>query len=262
MLAALGSPMLAQGGVVNTTLSPETDNEFQAYIKTREQGLEKLRTSGGFLWAARDAERLRQVKQESVLVEPFGETAVVPVTDGLIHDWVGSVFLPHATVNKTLALVQDYNNHKNIYQPEVIDSKLVNRKDDVFRIFLKLKKKKVLTVILNTDHEVHYHRLSPTRVWSKSFTTRISEVVDADHKSAHELPPGQGHGFLWRLNSYWRFEEKDGGTYLECEAISLSRGIPALLRRMITPIVRQLPEESLRNTLLATKAALAQRKSD
>ena len=71
-----------------------------------------------------------------------------------------------------------------------------------------------------------------------------------------EKPPGTGEGFLWRLNSYWLFEERDGGTFVECQAISLTRDVPTGLGWIIEPIIRNLPKESLENTLRATRAAL------
>jgi hypothetical protein len=72
------------------------------------------------------------------------------------------------------------------------------------------------------------------------------------------MPVGNDHGFLWRLDSYWRFEERDGGVYIECEAISLTRDIPTGLAWLIEPIIRQLPQESLVNTLRATRNAVVQ----
>jgi hypothetical protein len=75
-------------------------------------------------------------------------------------------------------------------------------------------------------------------------------------EGGRELPPGQDHGFLWRLNSYWRFEERDGGVYVECEAISLTRNVPLGLGWLVNPIIRSLPRESLANTLWATREAV------
>ena len=87
-------------------------------------------------------------------------------------------------------------------------------------------------------------------------STKISEVSDAGKPGEHEQPPGTGHGFLWRLNSYWRFDERDGGTWVECEAISLTRDVPLGLGLIIEPIIRNLPKESLEHTLRSTRAAL------
>ena len=70
-------------------------------------------------------------------------------------------------------------------------------------------------------------------------------------------PPDTGYGFLWRLDSYWRFEERDSGVYVETRAISLTRDVPAGLGWIIEPIVRKLPRQSLINTLTATRKALS-----
>jgi hypothetical protein len=110
-------------------------------------------------------------------------------------------------------------------------------------------------VVLNTEHDVRYVRLDRARWYSKSFTTRIAEVEDPG-PNERELPPGNDHGFMWRLNTFWKFEERDGGVYLECQAISLTRDVPVGLGWLINPIIRSLPRESLTNTLRETRQAL------
>ena len=182
--------------------------------------------------------------------------AVLPVPNGLVHDWVGSVFIPGATLERTLAMVRDYDHHKDVYKPEVIDSRVISHTGNDFHISLRLLKKKVITVVLATEHEVKYTPLDTTRWRSVSRATKIAEVAKAGKPEEREKPPGTGEGFLWKLNSYWRFEERDGGTWLECEAISLTRDVPTGLGWLVEPIIRDLPKESLANTLRATRAAL------
>jgi hypothetical protein len=118
---------------------------------------------------------------------------------------------------------------------------------------MRLLKKKVVTVVLNTEHDVHYTRIGETRCYSRSRTSRIAEVEDPGGRDERERPLGNDHGFLWRLNSYWRFEQRDGGVYVDCEAISLSRSVPLGLGWMINPMVRALPRESLTNTMRCTR---------
>jgi hypothetical protein len=154
-------------------------------------------------------------------------------------------------------MVQDYNRHKDVYKPEVIDSRVISHTGNDFHIYLRLLKKKVITVVLNSEHEVTYTPIDKTRWRSVSRTTKIAEVDKAGKPDEREKPPGTGEGFLWKLNSYWRFEERDGGTWLECEAISLTRDIPTGLGWIVQPIIRDLPRESLANTLRLTRAALA-----
>jgi hypothetical protein len=184
----------------------------------------------------------------------------VEVPRGLIHDWIGAASVPGATVDRTLALIQDYDNHANIYKPDVIDSKLISHRGGDFKIYLRLLKKKIITVVLETDHDVHYSRLDRARCYCRSYSTRVAEVQDAGKASETVLPPDTGHGFLWRLYSYWKFQERDGGTLIECRAISLTRDIPASLKWIIQPIIRSLPKDSLVNTLAATRHALVSRR--
>ena len=176
--------------------------------------------------------------------------------DGLIHDWIGSTRILGTTVEQTLALIQNYDNHKNIYRPEVIDSKLISHRGNDFKIYLRLLKKKILTVVLDTDHDVHYSCLDSTRWCCRSYTTRISEVEDAGKPNERVLAPDTGYGFLWRLYSYWRFHERDGAVYLECRAISLTRDVPKGLGWIIEPIIRKLPRETLVNTIESTRRGL------
>ena len=144
-----------------------------------------------------------------------------------------------------------------IYKPEVVGSRVISHNGNDYRIFLRLLKKKVITVVLNSEHEVKYIPIDKARWRSVSRTTKISEVENAGKPNEHEKPPGTGEGFLWKLDSYWRFEERDGGVWLECEAVSLTRDVPTGLGWIVEPIIRDLPKESLANTLRATRTALA-----
>ncbi|MBY0504407.1 MAG: hypothetical protein K2X03_10875 [Bryobacteraceae bacterium] len=245
-------PLLAFD-VATTRLEPQTTQAFEKYVKSREA---EMQGRGRFLWCDGKQACHSTVKQSDVMVDSRNSKGVYEVPGGLIHDWQGATFVPGVTLDETLALLRNYDNHKQVYAPEVIDSKLVSRQGEHNKVYLRLRKKKIITVILNTEYDTVFERVDATHGRSRSLSTRITEVADADSKDEHELPPGEDHGFMWRLNSYWRFEERDGGVYIECEAISLSRGVPALLSSLMAPILRQLPRESLEKTLLSTRRAL------
>ncbi len=215
-----------------------------------------LLSTQSFLWSDASSERAQQVRKGQIVAQFWSGQGPIQVPNGLIHDWVGAVFIPATSLKEVLTLIQDYDNHKNIYKPEVIDSKLITHQDNDFQIFLRLLKKKIMTVVLDTDHDVHYRCLDSTRWVCHSYTTRIAEVENAGSQGERVLPPDTGYGFLWRLNSYWRFQEREGGVYLECRAISLSRDVPFGLGWVIEPIVQKLPKESLINTLESTRRAL------
>ena len=238
-------------------LKPRTLAAFEAYIHEAEAAMEpSLQGHGAFLWSDTNAPIAQQVRHGDIAAQLWSGDASVKVPNGLIHDWIGAAFIAGTTVAATLALIQNYDNHKNIYKPEVMDSKLISRNGDDFQIFLRLLKKKIITVVLDTDHDVHYSSVDEGRWCCRSRTTRIAEVEDAGTEKEKVLPPDTGYGFLWRLYSYWRFQERDGGVYVECRAISLTRDIPIGLGWMIEPIIRNLPKESLINTLKATRDAL------
>jgi hypothetical protein len=238
-------------------LKRQTVEAFAAYIREAEAAMEQsLQAKGPFLWSDLNSERAQQVQRGQVVAQFWAGRGPANVPNGLIHDWIGAVLIPGTTLKETLALIQDYDNHKNIYKPEVIGSRLISHKDGDFQIYLRLLKKKIITVVLDTDHEVHYRALDGMRWLCRSYTTRIAEVEDAGSPKERILPPDTGYGFLWRLYSYWRFQERDGGVYVECRAISLTRDVPSGLGWVIRPIIQKLPKESLTNTLEATRRAL------
>lgn len=243
-------------GVQPVSLQAETASAFDEYIRAAEAGMSAAPSEKVLLWSDATAARAKRIRKGDVLAELWSGSEPVQVPHGLIHDWIGAAFAAGVPVAKTVALVQNYDAHKNIYKPEVIDSRLLSRRDNDFKIYLRLLKKKILTVVLDTEHEVRYTARDGTCWICQSHSTRISEVHDAGSAKETVLPPDTGFGFLWRLFSYWTFAERDGGTLLECRAISLTRDIPAALRWIIQPIVRKLPRESLVNTLAATRRAL------
>jgi len=247
-------------GITTVELQPHTVEAFDRYIRLAETRIDKQAHSATFLWVDGAPDRKLRVQRGEAIAEPSTGTGDTDVPDGSIHDWTGAVFIPGATLTKTLAMAQDYDTHKDIYKPEVQDSKLISRDGNEFLIYLRLLKKQVLTVVLNTNHEVRYFPLDATHWHSQSHSTRIAEVENPGEADESEMQPGHDHGFLWRLNSYWRFEERDGGVYVECEAISLTRSVPVGLGWLVNPIVRILPRESLENSLRTMRGALAARR--
>jgi hypothetical protein len=238
-------------------LDRKTRREFERYM-TKVQARVKNRTAGSpsFLWAEDRSGRLDAVRNGQIVIEQQNPEAL-DAGEGLIHDWIGSVFIRGAGLEQVLATVSDYDRHQKIY-PEVIRSRTLSQNGDEYRVYLRLLKKKVISVVLNTEHDVRYFRLSPTRAHSQSFMTRVAEVDNAGEPDEREKPPSEGHGFLWALNSFWRFEEREGGVFVECEAVSLSRDVPLGLGWVVRPIIRDLPRESLEGTLAATRKAIIQ----
>jgi hypothetical protein len=265
VLSALAAPVRADD------LKPKTVEAFDRYVQRTEAQINvELARREPYLWieglpADRRANAEMQLRAGQVVIEqldtlnPSDHESPISVADGMIHHWIGTVFIPGATLTQTLALEEDYNHHQDYFRPDVMRSKILRHNGDDFTIELRLYKKKVITTVLDTEHEVHYKLVDPTHAWSRSWTTRIQEVNNAGAKDEHLEPLGHDRGFLWRMNTYWRFEEKNGGTYIECQSISLTRDIPTGLGWLIGPYVTSVPRESLTFTLATTRSAVLNR---
>lgn len=241
-------------------LNPDTLKAFQSYVGEAEGAMRAA--SEPFLWADAAPERAADLAKGKVLAQPWSGAKPIPVPHGLIHDWIGAAWIARVSLAQVLGVMQDYDNHQTIYKPEVLSSKLLSRDGNAFQIFLRLLKKKVISVVLDTYHDVQYSQVNATHWTCWSATSGISEVQNAGTKDERVLPPDTGYGFLWRLNSYWRLEEKPEGVAIECRAISLTRDIPSGLAWVIDPIVRKLPKEYLINTLSATRKQASEQKVD
>jgi hypothetical protein len=250
-------------------LKPETLESFNRYVQATEARINKeLARPGVFLYIEGLPEPQRSQTLASIhkgdiymgrLETRDASGSVIEAPSGLIHHWIGAVFIPKAALRQVLDLVQDYDHHQEVYQPEVVRSRLIQHEGDRYQIYYRLRKKKVITVTLNTNHDVQYFPIDSTRCRSRSVATRVAEVANAGQPGEYEKPIGHDGGFLWRINSYWRFEEKDQGAYVEVESISLTRDIPTGLGWLIRPFVTSIPRESLIMTLGSTRSAVEAR---
>ena len=253
--------ILGWGVVPTEKLQPKTVEAWNEYVRQTEARVARHHNEEtGFLFTdslspEQRATARSQMAAGQVYVLHVGGSSR-EVEGGLIHDWLGAIWLPGAKLKPLLAWVQDYDAHSKYFQ-EVEHSKLLLRDGDVFKIYYRFRRKKIVTVFYNTDHTVDYHVLSEApgagRAYSRSVATRIAEVQYPGGPKEREYPIGDDSGFLWRLNSYWRFKETPEGVFLECESISLSRGIPAGLAWAIKGFVESVPEESLVNTLTSIR---------
>ncbi|HEV2615568.1 MAG TPA: hypothetical protein VGU63_03045 [Candidatus Acidoferrales bacterium] len=248
---------------VSTELRPETVRAFENYIQNAEVGVQAhCQPRGPFLWidgTAHNSGRFGAnppLKIALVQCLEGCKSSGVHVPGGLIHDWLGVIFVPGVSLSQTLSVVQDYDHARNYYCPDVLKSKLLSRSGNLFRVFLQLKQTDVLTVVFNTEYEIRYEQVSASRACSLSHSTRIAEVENAGEAAEREKSPAQDSGFLWRLDSYWSFEQADGGVYIQCRAISLTRDIPTGLNWIVAPFIKDVPAKSLRFTLSATRDAL------
>ncbi len=251
-LIALGFALAAAQAA---ELRPETVRAFEQHLSETADWGRKPAAQEPFLKTAPDAQR-HTVKTGEVVVEPFDGKGDIPIEKGIIHHWVGAVFVPEASADEAVSLLRDFDRYKEIYPDSVVDSKTLSRNGDDYRAYLRLRKQRIVTVVLNTEYDAEFERVGSERWRSRSVSKRIAQVKDPGDPAERELPVGQDSGFLWRIATFWRFEEADGGVYLECEVVALTRGVPYGLGWLIRPIIRSFPRESLTETLNDTRNAL------
>jgi hypothetical protein len=238
-------------GFPTVAMKPETNVAFDHYIRLTEQQMDQNVRNGRFLAQGRSMEDRAPVE-----VRTLENGKPIRVPDGQIHHWTGGVFLKGATIGKVRSTMRDYDNYKNIYHPDVVESKAIHHDGDDYDVFLRLYKKQLFTTMFNSEYHVRYESPDPRHLTIYSRSTRIAEVKDPGNPDSGEYSLAVNGGLLWRLNSYWRFEEADGGVYAECEAISLSREVPPFFNALAGPFIKKFPAESLRNTLVYTARAV------
>lgn len=268
LLGGLSQPGTAAPSPRPQRLRQESNAAFERYRQLTDlRNDEELRKGTPYLWidALPEAARARAiaelrggaVKMRRVETRDGGKAIASP--GAMIHHWEGIVFIPGANVDDVLNVLQDYNEHTRYYAPEVERARIEMRDGEHFRVFLRFHRKYVISVALNSEHDVRYYRDSPVRAHSRSSSLRIAQVEDAGRPSEHEKPPGQDDGYLWKMETWWRMEERDGGVYLQNEAVSLTRDIPAALGWLIGPFVTSIPKDTLTFTLEATRKAVKER---
>ncbi|HKF25129.1 MAG TPA: hypothetical protein VKB24_04110 [Candidatus Acidoferrum sp.] len=272
-LAAALATCLSPGLALRTAealppAKPGAFDAFSAYVRaTDARNSGELERGRDLLWidALPEAARNRAYKSLAAgeaQIEPrrtLSGGREIPCPDGMIHHWEGLIFVAGAHIDDVLKILEDYDHHSTYYAPDVTRSKLEERDGDHFRAFLRFRRQRFITVVLNTEHDVRYYRDSAKQAHSRSSATHIAEVDNPDKPTEREKPREADSGFLWGMETWWRLEEKDGGVYLQSEVVSLTRDIPTGLGWMIGPFITSIPRDTLNFTLEATrKAVLAQ----
>ena len=264
--AALGFGAASGGGgrVPRSLLRDATTQAFTGYVGNVESANSRSLEDGPFLWVnalgkegQRDA--LTSLKSGNVEIRRLSTKANgrnPDIPGGMIHDWEGMIFIPGAKLDAVLEVLEDYNHHSAYFSPDVETSRMESHDGDHYRAFLRFRRHKVVTVVLDTEHEVNYFRDSPTRAHSRSSAIRIAQVANPGEADEKEKTPGDDDGFLWKMETWWRMEEKDGGVYVQNEAVTLTRDIPTGLGWLIEPFISNIPKETLEFTLYSLRKAV------
>jgi hypothetical protein len=227
---------------------------FQSYIASLETRFDAQNASReNYLWIDRQPQRREAVRKGEIRVQQINAPQV---DEGTIEDWIGGAFLPGVTLDQVLKVDQDYANYAKYYAPEIVQVRLISHQGNHFQVFYRVKKDKIITVVLDTVHNIDFLPLSNDRYSVRSRSANVREVRNAGLPDEEVLPQGEGLGFLWTMNSYWRVEQRDGGVYVECEVVTLARSIPFGMGALLRPTIESFASESLENTLRAKRRAV------
>jgi hypothetical protein len=227
---------------------------FNSYVSGVESRLgQQHRSADAFLasgiLAPQNETRLREGELIVEEVTPSGGAAL---PGALLHHWRGTAFAPGATAADFERLMKDFNNYPQNFSPQVVQARVISQKSDDLQTLMRVRQKHVITVVMDTAYDVTFGRLDEQHGYSVSRSTRISEIGSAGTGAERELSADESHGFLWRMNTYWSYEEKDGGLYMQIESVSLTRSIPRGLGWAVQPFVESVPRESVEFTLRST----------
>jgi hypothetical protein len=237
-------------------LTPETLQAWNGYVQSQTARASGYSNDKPFLWADQSPDRLRHLHKGESVVAPFGENPH-RVPHGLIHHWIGAIFLPGTRLDEVLSVVRDYSKYKDFYAPNVVDSQLFRRTDTEDTFSLRLLNKAVVSKFaVDTEFRDTFKRIGENRCYSVSYSTRVREVEHYGLFDEHEVPSNTGRGLIWQLYSISRFEQRDGGVYIELEAVALSRDVPGALRWVVDPIVRRTSRSSMQVSLQKTQGAV------
>lgn len=237
--------------------SPAATAAFNAYISQVEARIAQQHKSANTFLASEPADRLMRGE---LLIEQLTPDPAPDTPGAMLHDWRGTAFVAGATAVDFERVMKNFACYRQTFAPQVVKSSVLQQQGDRFETLMRVRQKHVITVVLDTTYDVTFERPDAQRGYSISRSERISEIKSPGTSEERPLSSGEEHGFLWRLNTYWSYEERDGGLYMQIESVSLTRSIPTGLAWAIRPFVESVPRESLEFTLRATCDALRKSK--
>jgi len=253
ILLLLLSTTLSEGGEPRQ----DTLRAWDDYIRAVNSNIaERTNGSKPFLWVDDSAEIQRRVQHNEVVVTSHDPHKV---PQGLIHHWIGAMFVPNTTLDQVMTVLKSYDRYNELYKPLITKVLVLERDGDNVKLtVVAVQKAFSVTAAVETDDEVKIVRPDPNRVLITSNAVRVQEIADYGQPSEHPFAEARRPGYVWRAVVVQRLEQRDGGVYVEFETVSLSRGIPLEVRWLIKPLTDNLPRKLMLDMLNDTRTAVQQ----
>ena len=246
------------GALRAAELRPATCSAWEAYVQTAEARMQaRLQQGAHFLWTDEEPGRDQALRDGTILVSPGAGNGTQGVPGGLIHDWVAAMFIPHANLAGVLRVAHDYADYKQFYKPAIVDSRLLGSAAGEKSFEMRsLHHVLLVTAVMDSQFVTHDFPVDAKRWYLVADATRVQDVANYGQPDERLLPPDHGKGYVWRLHTITRYEERNDGVYVEMETIALSREVPAALRWMINPVVARFSRSELTMSLRQTREAV------
>jgi hypothetical protein len=235
---------------------------FHSYVSRVEERLARQHGSvNGFVVNVGTESNIDdRLRHGELIIEQLTPAKEADFPGALLHHWRGTAFVQGATAADFESAMKNFSAYPQRYSPDIVRAAIVTKANgdspEHFVAMMRVRQKHVITVVMDTTYDIRYGHLDSRHGYSISRSTKISEIADPGTAKERALRPNEDHGFLWRLNTYWSYEEQGGGLYIQIETISLTRNIPAGLGWIVRPFVESVPRESLEFTLRQTCKAL------
>jgi hypothetical protein len=249
-----------------TELKPATAQAFQRYAEFTEARIRReIADPKTFLLpdSLPDAQKnalLSRLKNGEIVAQPMStreDGSPIPVPGGLVHHWMAIGFIPGATMEQVLKLAQDYSRHAELYKPDVQNAKILSQEGQHFHVYYRFYRHAIVTVLYNTEFDADYFTVDSSRSYCFVHAVHIGEIEDPGKPDEKEYPEGKDHGYMWRLNLYTRYLQRDGGVYIQVEFLALSRTVPAVFAWLVNPYIHSIPRDYLKHYIEETRKALS-----
>jgi hypothetical protein len=253
LLLFLLAPTCSRGDAPAAALSTFKDYAGAVELRLTRQH----RSRDGFLAVEiRTPEDEARLRRGEFLLEQLTPPGGTELPGALLHHWRGTAFVPGATAAGFERLIRNFNAYPQHFAPEVVQARAVPLTDGHLQAWMRVRQRQVITVVMDSTYDVSFGQLDMRHGYSISRSTRIQEIDSPGTSRERALTSDEEHGFLWRLNTYWSYEERDGGLYMQIESVSLTRSVPTGLGWAVRPLVQSVPRESLEFTLSSARKAL------
>jgi hypothetical protein len=218
---------------------------------------ERFRNGHQFLMIDESPTRLRSVRKGEIIAWPAQADGRSEISGGLIHHWLGAMFIANTTLDSVFDVFDDYDSYTRHFSPTVVSASLIDESGSSRRFSMRLAKRVMfVNAAIDAQYESVHYRNGGHRWYSLTQTTQVRQIENFGQPTQRVLSPDVGSGYIWRLCGISRFEERDGGVYIEVEAIALTRTVPTYATWLISPMITRLSKSALVTSLSQTREAV------